>query len=558
MKLVTVAEMMRLEADAGVPVPRLMENAGLAVAQEVWLSLGEIAERRVLVLCGPGNNGGDGLVAARHLKDWAADVIVFLLKPRPGDDANHAALVERQIPVITAGDDGWQKSLAAALGGAELVVDSLLGTGRARTIEGDLAAVLAQLKEARERRLPPRLLAVDLPSGLDADTGAVDPLTIAADATIALGFAKVGLHILPGAGYAGEVEIVDIGVPAELASTVQTELITRRWAQEHLPERLEDAHKGTFGSALVVAGSTPYTGAAYLACMGAMRAGAGIVTLACARSIYPILATKLNETTFEPLDGTDGELSAQDVHTVLRALSGRDYECLLVGPGLSQSGYVQAFVHALLPKLGGAEQDGPDRPPRAVVIDADGLNNLARIDGWPALIDVPAVLTPHPGEMSRLTGLSVAEVQADRLGAARKYAAEWGLHVLLKGAPSIVAAPDGRAAVSPFTNPALATGGTGDVLSGTIAGFIAQGADPFDAACLGLYVGGLAGQRLREEMGSAGAIAGDLLPLIPAAMRELRGESRPEALGGGRPDLLQMLQSASGQQEPPPGESGAQ
>ncbi|MCH7484294.1 MAG: NAD(P)H-hydrate epimerase, partial [Chloroflexi bacterium] len=426
MKLVTVAEMIRLEAESGVPVPQLMEKAGLAVAQEAWLALGEIAERRLLVLCGPGNNGGDGLVAARCLKEWAADVIVFLLKPRPGDDANHAALVEREIPIITAGEDGWEKSLADALGGAELVIDALLGTGRARAIEGGLATVLAQLKEARERRLPPRLLAVDLPSGLDADTGAVDPLTVAADATIALAFAKVGLHLLPGARYAGEVEIVDIGVPAELASSVQTELITRRWAQDHLPERPDDAHKGTFGSAFIVAGSPRYTGAAYLACMGAMRAGAGLVTLACASAIHPILAAKLSETTFEPLDGTDGELSGQDVHSVFRALSGRDYECLLIGPGLSQSGYVQAFVHALLPKLSGGQEEGSERSLRAIVIDADGLNNLARIDGWPALVNVPAILTPHPGEMSRLTGLSVAEVQADRLGTARKFAAEWG------------------------------------------------------------------------------------------------------------------------------------
>lgn len=549
MKLVTVAEMTRLESESGVPVPQLMEKAGLAVAQEAWLALGEIAERRLLVLCGPGNNGGDGLVAARHLKEWAADVIVFLLKPRPEDDANQAALVEREIPIITAGEDGWEQRLADALGGAELVIDALLGTGRARAVAGDLATVLAQLKEARERRLPPRLLAVDLPSGLDADTGAVDPLTVAADATIALAFAKVGLHLLPGARFAGDVEVVDIGVPAELASSVQTELITRRWTQEHLPGRPDDAHKGTFGSALIVAGSPRYTGAAYLACMGAMRAGAGLVTLACASAVHPILAAKLSETTFEPLDGTDGELSGQDVHSVLRALSARDYQCLLIGPGLSQSGYVQAFVHALLPKLSGGQEEGSERSLRAAVIDADALNNLARIDGWPALINVPAVLTPHPGEMARLTGLSVAEVQADRLGTARKFAAEWGMHVLLKGAPSIVAAPDGRAAVSPFVNPAFATAGSGDVLSGTIAGFIAQGVDPFGAACLGLYVGGLAGQRLRGEMGSAGVIAGDLLPVIPLAMRDLRGESRPESSAGARPDLLQMLQSASGQQE---------
>jgi NAD(P)H-hydrate epimerase len=543
-KLVTVAEMKRLEAECGVPVPQLMENAGLAVAQEAWLNLGEIAERRMLVLCGPGNNGGDGLVAVRHLKDWAADVIVFLLKPRPADDANFAALTERAVPTITAGEDAWEKRLGDAFAGAELVIDALLGTGRARAIEGDLATVLQLLKDARGRRLPPRLLAVDVPTGLDADTGAADPLCVAADTTVALGFAKVGLHLLPGANFAGSVETVDIGIPAELAASVQTELISRRWAQEHLPARPAHAHKGTFGSALVVAGSPRYTGAAYLACAGAMRAGAGLVTLACARSIHPIVAAKLSEATFEPLDDKEGELSAEESHAVQRALA-RGYECLLIGPGLSQGGYVQAFIRSLLPSL-----TTEDNPLRAVVIDADGLNNLARVDDWPKLITVPAILTPHPGEMARLTGLSVAEMQADRLGAARKYAGEWNLNVLLKGAPSIVAAPDGRAAISPFTNPALATAGTGDVLSGAIAGFIAQGVGPFDAACLGLYVGGLAGQALREELGSAGVIAGDLLPAIPRAMRDLRGEARPEPVSGGRPDLLKILQSAASEQQP--------
>ncbi|MEX0682940.1 MAG: NAD(P)H-hydrate dehydratase [Dehalococcoidia bacterium] len=548
MKLVTTAGMQRLEAECGVPVAQLMENAGLAVAQEAWLALGEIAERRILVLCGPGNNGGDGLVAARHLKDWAADVIVFLLKPRPADDPNHVALVERDVATITAGEDDWQRRLADAFGGAELVIDALLGTGRARTIDGDLAIVLQALAEARSRRLPPRLIAVDLPTGLDADTGTVDPLCVAADTTVALGFAKVGLHVLPGSQYAGQVEVVDIGIPSALASSVQTELLTRRWAQDHLPERPAAAHKGTFGSAMVVAGSERYVGAAYLSCMGALRAGAGIVTLACGRSIHPILAAKLTETTFEPLDDKDGELSAQEAHSVVRALT-RGYECLLVGPGLGQGGYVQAFMRGLLPALSPDPLPDSARALRAAVIDADGLNNLAKIDGWPKLINLPALLTPHPGEFARLTGLSVPEVQADRLGLARKYAAEWGVYILLKGAPSLVAAPDGRAAISPFTNPALATGGTGDVLGGMIAGYIAQGADPFTAACLGLYVGGLAGQSLRDELGSAGVIAGDLLPAIPRAMRDLRGEAKPASLSNAHPDILQMLHLAT--PEPP-------
>ena len=214
MRLVTVAEMQAAEQSSGVPIPQLMENAGLAVAQEAWLLLGELAERRILVLCGPGNNGGDGLVAARHLKDWAADVIVALLMPRPEGDANLQQLIEREVPVITLTEDGAWKRLDDALGGAELVIDALLGTGRARAIDGDLAALLDRLREARARRLPPRLLAVDLPTGLDADTGAADPHTVAADQPSPSSGPRSASTSSPALAYAGRVEVVDIGIPS--------------------------------------------------------------------------------------------------------------------------------------------------------------------------------------------------------------------------------------------------------------------------------------------------------------------------------------------------------
>jgi NAD(P)H-hydrate epimerase len=275
--------------------------------------------------------------------------------------------------------------------------------------------------------------------------------------------------------------------------------------------------------------------------MGAYRAGAGLVTLACGKSVHPILAAKLTEATFEPLEDKDGELSGQESGTVARTVA-RGYECLLVGPGLGQSGYVQAFIKGLLPMLTTEPAADSRRALLGLVLDADGLNNLARIDGWPRLISVPTVLTPHPGEFSRLTGMSIENVQADRLGNARRFAEEWGVIVLLKGAPSVVAAPDGRSAISAFTNPGLASGGTGDVLAGTIAGYVAQGVEPFDAACLGLYIGGLAAEEVRRELGSAGMLAGDLLLAIPRAMRDLRGESprAPPAAPGGA-DLLAML-----------------
>lgn len=519
MKLISVAEMQRAEREAGVPVPQLMENAGLAVAQEAWLLMGEVAERRILVLVGPGNNGGDGLVAARHLKDWGAEVSAYLLRPRGEDDPNFAQLLQKQVPVTLADEDaqaGYAR-LRELLGSAELVIDALLGTGRARAIDGRLAEMLDRLKEARSGRLPPRLLAVDLPTGLDADTGAVDERCVRADETVALAWSKIGLHVLPGAQYAGRVEVVDIGIPPQFGGGIQTELMTGRWARKALPERPPAAHKGTFGRAMVVAGSPNYVGAAYLSCMGALRCGSGLVTLACARTIFPILASKLTEATFEPLDDSDGFLSAREASAVRRALE-QGYESVLIGPGLGQGGYQQAFMRALLPAISPQETGM-----RAVVLDADGLNNLSRVERWWEMLQVPAVITPHPGEMSRLTGLAVKEILSDRLGVSRRYAAEWGLVLLLKGANTVVAAPDGQVRISPFANPGLASGGTGDVLAGLIAGLLAQGVQPFDAASLGVYLHGLAGERLRAGLGDAGMLASDLLPAIPAVIKEMKG-----------------------------------
>ena len=532
MKLVTVAEMMELERGAGVSVPQLMENAGLAVAQEVWLLLGEVAERSLLVLVGPGNNGGDGLVAARHLHDWGAKVQLYLLKARSEDDPVFAQVVERQLPLTLAEEDAKAgfEGLKEALARAEVVIDALLGTGRARLpdgqarpIEGTLAEVLERLKEARSKPLPPRLLAMDLPSGVDADTGTVDPHCVAADVTATLAWSKVGLHTLPAAQYTGRIEVVDIGIPKALETALPTELMTEGWARSLLPGRPAAAHKGSFGKALVVAGSPNYTGAAYLAAAGATRVGAGLVTLACARTIYPILAAKLVETTFIALPDEEGHLSAEAAHAVRQAL-GEGYDALLVGCGLGQGGYVRAFLRSLLPLL-------KETPVRGMVLDADGLNNLAGVEEWWQELGVPTVVTPHPGEMSRLWGTSTEEIQAQRLKVAQEAAKRWGVAVALKGAHTVVTAPDGRARlpdgqarISPFANPGLASAGTGDVLAGAIAGFMAQGLDPFDAASLATFVHGLAGERLRRELGSAGMVAGDLLLELPRAIKELRRE----------------------------------
>ncbi len=524
MRLVTTAEMRALEAAAeaaGVSTAHLMENAGLGVAQEVWMLLGSLEERRILVLVGPGNNGGDGLVAARHLHDWGAEVGVYLLRRRPADDPLLAALRERNVTVVAADDDPTYETLDEFLSVAEVIVDALLGTGLSRPIAGPLAEILQRVKRARERPVHPRLVAVDLPTGVDPDTGRADPLAVAADLTVALGEAKVGLYIGQGAALAGRVQVVEIGIPASVERPASIELLDRTWAKRHLPARPADANKGTFGRVLVLAGSQFYVGAAALAAAAAYRVGAGLVTLAVPRSIQPMVAARVAEATYLPLDEQDGALAAAVAPRVRDAL--KRYDVLLAGCGLSMA--AAEAVRAVLFGLEGMEL-------RGVVIDADGLNALAAVEGWAQRLPPRAVLTPHPGEMARLTGWTVPEIQADRLATARTFARQWRAVVVLKGANTVVAAPDGRVWLSPFANPALATAGTGDVLAGAVAGLIGQGLEPAEAAACAVFLHGMAGDAARGDLGPAGVMASDLLPELPRAIKSLVEPAPLTAPGG--------------------------
>lgn len=533
MKLVTGAKMQELEAaavQAGTSLDTLMANAGLAVAQEAWMRLGQVAERRIVVLVGPGNNGGDGLVAARHLAEWQAVVRCYALVPR--DDPQWHATVDAGVPCLsTAEDDDRLTTLAHWLAEAEVVIDALLGTGRTRPIEGALATVLGQLREARLRPAPPRLIAVDLPTGVDADSGAADPLTVGADQTVTFEYGKVGLFTQPGAAQAGEVEVVPIGLPAEASRDLPYELLSRRESKGLLPPRPLDANKGRFGRVLVVAGSRSYPGAALLASSAAYRVGAGLVTLATPASLVDGLVAGMPEVTYLPLPEASGAgvIDVESLQPVTEALPG--YDALVIGCGLGTDPATRAFVRNLL-------SHRALRGLRGVIIDADGLNALAGTD-WPGAVAAPFVVTPHPGEMARLTESTVIAVQGERLASALRWAKSWGSCVVLKGANTVVAGADGRARISGVALAGLATAGTGDVLSGAIGGLLGQGLAPFDAAALAVYLHADAGARAAKDRGGAGMTAGDVLQRLPLAGRALAGEEPSEVggLGLGLPGL---------------------
>jgi NAD(P)H-hydrate epimerase len=508
MKLVTAEEMRALEASAfaaGTSAETLMENAGRAIASTVRGHLGDARARRVVVLVGPGNNGGDGLVAARHLHDFGGDVKVFLFAPRDESDPNLKLVIEREIEVVQAqvGDAG----LADAMRRADAVIDAVLGTGRQRPLDGPIAWVFGQLKDRRAM-----LFSVDLPTGLDADTGTLDPHVVATDVTLALGYSKLGLHLWPGSAHAGEVDVLDIGLDPSLESSIPTQLLTPSWAREVLPPRPPVSNKGTFGRVLVVAGSGSYIGAATLACLGALRAGAGLVTLASVVSVRGAVAANLPEVTFLPLPEEDGEPSSDAGDAIARVLL--DYDALLIGPGLGLAATTQAMVRGLL--------SSPAVASIPAVIDADALNALSRQAGWSDEMKCEAVLTPHPGELARLTGSGVADVQAARLSMVRERAAAWRQTVVLKGANTVIARPDGQALVSPFANALLATAGTGDILAGTIAGLLAQEVDRFAAAGLGVYLNAAAAESLTDSYGESGLLASELGPAIARTAAQLR------------------------------------
>jgi NAD(P)H-hydrate epimerase len=513
MKIVNAEQMRSLDEAAintfNVPSLELMENAGRRTVDAMLSLYGDPLGKTAAIFVGPGNNGGDGLVIARLLAEHLARPVVFLLVPPAklkGDTAvNLERLHDLPVPVVEISTEEELNKALDELPDCWALVDSLFGTGLTREIIGLFAAAIDKINT-----FACPVVAVDIPSGLNSDTGKPMGACVKADITVTFGEAKIGQVIYPGCEYTGDLEIVDIGIPEKAVIDADIKLEVLDYGMgSWLPERPPSAHKGTYGHLLVIAGSLGKTGAAQLCSLGGLRVGTGLVTLCVPYDLNQIIQTGLWETMTVPLQSAvQGILSIDDYTVISDALA--DKQALAVGPGIGTADETAELIVKLYRDVS-----------VPMLIDADGLNILARDSSIIGKAGGPRILTPHPGEMSRLTGLATKEIQANRLQVARDFAAKHKVHLVLKGAETIICSPDGLQAINPTGNPGMATGGMGDVLSGIIGGFMAQGLSPWQAACLGVYVHGLAADQLAEEM-TAGYLASEVADEVPYAIEELK------------------------------------
>ena len=521
MKVVTAAEMRQIDQDTigviGIPGIVLMETAGSAIVRAIEQHYP--TSQRIGILVGKGNNGGDGLVIARQLAHAGRDVFIFLVSAPDsftGEAEINLQIAKRlglQIEEILT-DTGFYGTgtVPTTLASCELFVDAIFGTGLRGTVRDPIATVINAINS-----LATPILSVDLPSGLDADTGHPLGTCVRADRTVTIGLPKRGLLVHPGAEFAGKLEVVDIGFPEQVidAQGIKVNWTTMAQASQWVPPRLPASHKGTYGRVLVVAGSTGMTGAAALASEAALRAGAGLVTLAIPKHLNPILEGLLPEVMTLPLPETDaGSLSVSATSAILE-FAEKTKSVLAIGPGLSQHPDTVALVQQLV------RENREQELGRRMVVDADGLNALSQAPEVISLLDREAILTPHPGEMSRLANASVLGLEADRIRTAQQFASEHNLTLVFKGAPTVAGLPNGDVWINSTGNPGMGTGGMGDVLTGILAGLMAQGHSSETAAVLGIYLHGLAGDIAAEALGMHGLIASDVLKAVPQAISSL-------------------------------------
>lgn len=541
LKIVTVEHMRQIEAAAdasGLAYATMMEQAGRATAQRALAMLAGLDNGHVTILVGKGNNGGDGLVAARVIAQESSLLVRCYLLAKRDDDPLLAAARDAGAAIANAEDDQGDHVLRQMIASAHLIIDALFGIGLRLPLRGDSVKHLQTVRNiidqtraqrptnqiidpanpaiANYDRPHPWVLAVDCPSGLDCNTGEIDPHAIAADETITFIAVKPGLLTFPGASAVGQLTVATIGVPDTLAELkAQTTLLADAdYAHQWLPARPVNSHKGTYGKALIIGGSSNYRGATGLSARAAYRVGAGLVTVSAPDSVVNSLAGQMLEATWLP---HSEQAAADQIHIALR-----QYDALLMGPGWGRARTARDLLKHIL----GEQSDA--LPP--LVIDADGLNMLAEADDWWQTLPPNTLITPHPGEMARLTGLSTREVQANRWEIAAEKAAAWNVMLVFKGAHTLIASPQGQIAALPFKTDALAKAGTGDVLAGVLVGLLAQGLDPWDAGVVGSYLHGLAGVLAAARLGTTRSVlAGDVAEALPAAITRVEQRSLVEA-----------------------------
>lgn len=514
-KIITGTQMQELDrrtiGEAHIPARVLMDRAGSGLVAALEQTFGSTQGKRVIILCGKGNNGGDGFVAARLLHRRRTQVQVLMMSPA-SELSRDAAVMYRQF-VRTAGKSAvhlyTSKSLVSSLlRESDLIIDALLGTGLSSDVTAHYADAIDCINEAGRP-----VVAADLPSGLHADTGAILGRAVRASLTVTFGLPKLGLYQSHGVDLSGSVSLIDIGIPQAYieAVTSHTTLITPASVRAVLPARRPASHKGTFGHAGIIAGSVGKTGAAAMAAKAALRIGTGLVTVAVPAGVNDVLESKLLEAMTIPMPDTKARTFSRSALDRLKTFI-TTRTAVAIGPGLSTHPETVELVQALMKDL--------DRP---AVLDADALNALAGRASVLTACKTPPILTPHPGEMARLEANATPQsINADRIGTAVRFARERGTFVVLKGARTVVARPDGAAAICPTGNPGMATAGTGDVLTGMIVGLLAQGLAPWEAACAGTYLHGYAGDLAAADKGPAGLIAGDVIEQIPYALKTVQ------------------------------------
>lgn len=537
MKLVTVSQMQAIEKEAdanGLTYDQMMENAGQGLADILLEIFAGDVEPEVVGLVGPGNNGGDTLVAMSALAAEGWKARAYLVKRKKDD------LVKRFTHAggeVLSGENAFER-LAEAVENADVLLDGILGTGIKLPLKKDVAELLSEVNDVLDGLDEgPLVVAVDCPSGMDTDTGEVAGETLAADLTVTMAAVKQGMLKLPAFEYVGALEVVDIGLRDDLPTLkeLKSEVADDASIAALLPERALDSHKGTFGTALIAAGSINYTGAAVLAGKAAYRAGAGLVTLAIPASLHGTLAGQFPEATWVLLPHEMGVITSSGAEVLAKNFERAT--ALLIGPGFGMENTTREFIENILEgrfsakkntvRIGFvhqeaemAEENKAKLPP--MVVDADGLKLLTQLKDWYQKIPAPAILTPHPGEMSILTDLTKELIQEKRQEIASQYASTWGHVVVLKGAFTVVAAPDGRTTVIPVASPSLARAGTGDVLAGLIVGLRAQGLEAYEAAVAGAWIHAQAGLYAADDLGTAASVlAGDVLDSISDVISDL-------------------------------------